>query len=81
MNRKPNEIQNQSIESSVEKVTNVYEVEEILDVKTIKKTKHCLVRWKGFDEEHNSWEPRKNLQCTELLKMYERRKHNKIIAV
>jgi len=34
-----------------------YEVEEILDSKRICKRLFYLVKWKGYDQCHNSWEP------------------------
>ena len=43
-----------------------WEVEKILDSKIIKKgRKRCLeyfVKWKGYDEGSNSWEPEENLE-------------------
>jgi hypothetical protein len=50
-----------------------YHVEELLDRKVISrrgvKTKFYLVKWRGFDESFNSWEPRNKLigSCRELL--------------
>eukprot|EP00061_Rhincodon_typus_P007341 g28946.t1 len=35
---------------------------------------HCkeyyLVKWKGWPESTNTWEPRKNLRCVGLVKQY-----------
>lgn len=56
---------------------NIYDVEKILADKMINKTKHYLVRWEGFDENHDSWEPRRNLQCGEKLRKYEQSKRKK----
>lgn len=42
-----------------------------------------LVKWKGYPESQNTWEPRKNLRCIKLLKTFqhdlelELRKHRK----
>lgn len=52
----------------------VYVVEQILDDKIVKKKKYYLVRWKGFGEADDSWEPKKNLNCPYLLEKYEESK-------
>lgn len=56
---------------------NVYEVDKIIGEKTIKRKKYYLVRWKGFDKEHDSWEPSRNLKCKEVLQAYEQSKRKK----
>ena len=38
-----------------------YEVEEVLDSKMVGRALKYLVKWKGYDEGDNSWEPAKNL--------------------
>ena len=59
---------------------DVYEVEAILDVRTrtIKTgrqksrthLKEYLVKWKGYDDEENSWVPESELSCGNLLYEY-----------
>ncbi|XP_028849970.1 histone-lysine N-methyltransferase SUV39H1b isoform X2 [Denticeps clupeoides] len=50
-----------------------YEVEYLCDYKRkVNKNRdtqqeYFLVKWKGFPESMNSWEPRKNLKCVKLL--------------
>ena len=47
-----------------------YEVEEILDSKINRRYKHgilYLVRWKGYDQGHDSWEPLANLSNAHKL--------------
>lgn len=48
----------------------VYEVERLLDHKMQKNKRLFLVRWKGFDKEHDTWEPESNLNCPAVLHSY-----------
>ena len=59
-----------------------YVIEKILDKRNVKyyhaKTKQeFLVKWKGYGDEHNSWEPKSNLSV-EIIKEYEKEKKKKI---
>ena len=53
-----------------------YEVEKVLnhegDIK-LKGQMKFLVKWKGYDESHNSWEPWKNLRLVDKLHAYLRK--------
>ena len=48
-----------------------YYVEKIVDVKVKNGVKNYLVKWKGYDEKDNSWEPENGLQCDELIAQFE----------
>ena len=51
-----------------------WEVEAILNHKTIRKKKQYLVAWKGWPAAENSWEPEGNLKHAEtILKSYKKR--------
>ena len=39
-----------------------YEVEQILDSRKRRGKLQFLVKWKGYTDEHNSWEPFENLE-------------------
>merc|ERR1712227_362716 len=48
-----------------------YEVESIVDKKILKNGKiKYLVKWKGWDEEDNSWEIEKNINSKKLIDEY-----------
>ena len=44
-----------------------YEVEEILDSKLVRGKLQYLVKWKGYTDEHNSWEPETNVKHSKKL--------------
>ncbi|XP_030765551.1 chromobox protein homolog 1-like [Sitophilus oryzae] len=50
-----------------------YEVEAILDEKMIRGVRHFLIRWKGYTDESDTWEPEKTLDCADLIKEYTKR--------
>ena len=47
-----------------------WEVERILDTRRYRSQLQFLIKWKGYSNAHNSWEPEKNLNATELVKEY-----------
>jgi hypothetical protein len=40
---------------------DVFKVDKVLQKRTRKGKKEVLVKWKAFDEQHNSWEPEENI--------------------
>lgn len=51
-----------------------YAVEQIVKDKIVNKKKYYLVRWKGYGEDEDSWEPEKSLNCPYLLDKYKESK-------
>ena len=51
---------------------NEYEVEAILAHRKNPPHREYLIRWKGYDEAENSWEPRRNIADGPLLEDYEK---------
>ena len=48
-----------------------FEVEKIIDKRVQKGQEQFRVRWKGFEEKDDTWEPRKNLNCPEKVQVFE----------
>jgi Chromo (CHRromatin Organisation MOdifier) domain len=51
-----------------------YEVEAILDDKTIRRKHHYLIKWKGYTDTHNSWEPNDQVHADDLVREYNNKK-------
>ncbi|XP_023283513.1 histone-lysine N-methyltransferase SUV39H1 isoform X4 [Seriola lalandi dorsalis] len=49
---------------------NEYEVEFLCDYKKSKEEEFYLVKWRGFPESDNTWEPKRNLRCPKLMKQF-----------
>jgi len=51
-------------------VENEYEVEKLVNLRTIKGRRQFLVRWKGYGETADTWENEKDLNCPNLIEEY-----------
>lgn len=48
----------------------MFQVEEILDQRTVKGRRQFRVRWKGYTEDQDTWELEKDLNCPELIEEF-----------
>ena len=51
-----------------------WEVEQILDERMQRSEKQYLIRWKGYSNAHDSWEPRENIKAPLLMAEFEERR-------
>ncbi|KAJ3170833.1 Chromobox protein 1 [Geranomyces variabilis] len=47
-----------------------WEVEAIIGARKIKGVQQYHIKWKGFDEDDNTWEPETNIHCPDLVDAY-----------
>jgi len=49
----------------------IYEVEKIINKKIINKKIFYLIKWKHYSDMYNTWEPKENLNCDQLIYEFE----------
>lgn len=65
-------------ESSPEMRDGEFRVERILDKRIRKGKVEYYLKWQGFPDSENSWEPIRNLRCPEIIEDFERH-HKKMM--
>ena len=47
-------------------------VEKVIDKRIRQGKVEYLLKWRGYASDDNTWEPKDNLQCSELVEAYEK---------
>ena len=55
------------------KHNNEYEVEKIVDSKTVKGKTKYLIHWKGWESSDDTWEPEETLKCPDLIRAFKKK--------
>ncbi|KYN27296.1 PREDICTED: heterochromatin protein 1-like [Trachymyrmex cornetzi] len=56
-----------SARDKLENAESEYEVERLINIRTIKGRRQFLVRWVGYGENDDTWENEKDLNCSQLI--------------
>lgn len=56
--------------------SSIFQVEAVVDEKMVKGVKYYLIRWKGYSEDSDTWEPENTLSCPDLVKKFNSNRKN-----
>lgn len=71
----PNDVV-QNINKWEDREEKIYTVEHVLKKRKIGKKSYYFLKWKGYDNKHNTWEPAENVEHLDLIKFYEEQQKN-----
>lgn len=69
--------ENEKASSSSDLKEEEYVVERIVDKRKVKGVEEYLLKWKGYTDADNTWEPKDNLDCPDLIAQFEATRKDK----